>query len=181
MISPLPLNRPARPWLALLGCVLAPLAARATDLHQNHEHMHEGAVARQSAPVQAGDLSISAAWARATVPGVDVAAAYLSIANHGRRSDVLVGVETPAAGKAEVHESTQKQGVSRMNPAGEIAIPAGKSVKIEPGGLHIMLSALPRPLAAGTQIPLTLQFRHAGKVTVQVPVIPLSATAPSNP
>ena len=144
------------------------------------EHMHEPAPAMQSKPVKAGDLTISGAWARATVPGLDTTAAYLTIRNHGKQADTLLGVTSPAAGMAAIHRTTRQAGVSHMEPAGDVGIAAGQTVDIEPGGLHIMLTSLKQPLAAGTQMPLTLHFRHAGAVTVQVQIVPVTAAAPAD-
>ena len=59
-----------------------------------------------------------------------------------------------------------------MRPAGQIVIAPGQTVTAEPGGLHVMLTGLKKPLVAGTRVPLVLTFRHAGAITVQVDVHP---------
>lgn len=134
--------------------------------------------ATPSQPVMAGDLAISGAWVRATVAGVDAAAVYVAVENRGRQPDKLLGAATPAAVSAIVHRTTHRNGVARMGLVGELDIAPGKTVRIEPGGLHIMLTGLKQPLAAGMHLPLTLRFQHAGTVSVQVQVVPITAGAP---
>jgi copper(I)-binding protein len=135
------------------------------------------ATAQPPAPMMAGELAITAAWARATAPGVTVGAAYFTVLNRGQHPDALLGATTSVAARAEFHRTTQRDGVSHMDPARPIDIAPGEPVKIQPGGLHLMLTGLQQPLAAGTRIPITLRFRRAGTVTVQVEIVPLAATA----
>lgn len=166
---------------ALLGCLLIPLAAVAAQsapMDMNHGRMAGPSPTLHGNPVALGDLLISNVWARATVPAVAVGAAYFTIENRGVQSDTLIGASCPAASEAMFHRTTQHNGVSHMEPAGKIEIPPGKTVKIEPGGLHLMLMGLRQPLQAGFLIPLTLEFRRAGKVIVQMEVVPLAAPTP---
>jgi copper(I)-binding protein len=116
-------------------------------------------------------LKITDAWARATVPGQTSAAAYLTIANSGEGSDRLVGASTPVATRTTLHSSSSEGGVMRMRMLGDgIAIPAGATVKLQPGGSHAMLTGLSAPLAKGGSFPLTLEFEKSGdrQVTVRV-------------
>ena len=90
--------------------------------------------------------------------------------------DRLVGTETPAAARAELHTMTMDGTVVRMRPVeGGIALPAGQPVALAPGGLHIMLMDLKAPLQAGQSFPLTLRFEHAPAQTVTVTVEPIGA------
>jgi copper(I)-binding protein len=114
-------------------------------------------------------LVVTGAWARAT-PVTTVGAAYFSIANHGAEPDTLLAVASPVAGRAELHRTLTEDGVVRMRPAGQVAIPAGQVVKAEPGGLHVMLHELAAPLAPGDAVPLALTFARAGTVTVTLEV-----------
>lgn len=108
---------------------------------------------------------------RPTPPTASVGAVYFSIANTGRKADLLISVSTPIARETEIHESRLVQGMVEMRPVASVACPPGVTVKIEPGGLHIMLQGLIRPLVAGMEFPLSLRFRDAGSLTVQVPVV----------
>lgn len=130
-------------------------------------------------PSAAADgLRIEKPWARASVGTARTTAAYLTIHNAGRNDDVLIGVETPVAGTAEVHKIETKNGVVSMGPAGPVAMPAGASVRLAPGGLHAMLMSLKRPLKEGSAFSLTLVFEKAGRIEVSVPVQGIGAKGP---
>jgi copper(I)-binding protein len=113
-----------------------------------------------AAPVQAQPVAVKDAWVRAPAPGQKVAAAYMELESRGN-SMVLVGVASPIAGRAELHSTTVEGGVMRMRPAGNIELPAGKAVKLAPGGLHVMLMDLKRPLKPGEKVPLALTVQRA--------------------
>jgi len=129
------------------------------------------ALAAAAAPRDAaGTLEIGHPWSRPTAPGMAMGVAYLSITNHGKSSDALVGASSPVADKVEMHETSIVDGMARMRPLSEIVIPPGATVKIEPGGIHLMLVGLKAPLERGKTAPLVLEFRHAGRITVQLGV-----------
>jgi len=115
----------------------------------------------------AANISVTGAWARATVPGQPVSGAYMQI-----QSDVdarLIGASSPAVPRVEVHEMKMDGGVMRMREVKAIELPKGKMVSLQPGGLHIMLMNLPKPIAAGDVVPLTLVVESDGKQqTVEV-------------
>ena len=113
-----------------------------------------------------GALVISHPWSRPTAAGMPMGVAYLSITNNGKTEDVLIAVSSPAAARVEMHETTLSEGMARMRPLREIVIPPGKTVRIAPGGIHLMFVDLKAPLALGATVPLTLTFRVAGKVEV---------------
>ena len=114
-------------------------------------------------------LSAQDAWVRAT-PGADVAAAYLTLHNGGTQPVVVNGVSSPAAGAAMIHESTLVNGQSTMRAHEPLQIGAGETVRFAPGGLHIMLHMLKRPLAAGDEVPLVLLLEGGGSLTVMARV-----------
>jgi periplasmic copper chaperone A len=118
----------------------------------------------------AGSIQVGQAWSRPTPPVGATAAAYLAITNSGGKADRLLGASTPMAVSAEINETRHSQGVEQMRRLESLEIPAGQTLRLEPGALHIMLLDLVRPLRAGAQYPLTLNFRDAGAVTVQVQV-----------
>jgi copper(I)-binding protein len=130
--------------------------------------------------IKAGDLVISQAWSRATPGGAKVSGGYLTIVNKGSSPDKLVGATTDAAGKVEVHEMAMSDGVMKMRPLeGGLTIDPGKTVKLAPGGLHLMMTDLKNPLKQGDKVPLTLQFEKAGKVQVTLDVQAVGAPGPS--
>lgn len=123
-----------------------------------------------SAWTAAADLQITEVWARPTPPSAQVGAVYFSITNRGAKDDQLLAVDTAVAGSVEIHESLSVNGVMQMRPVTSVSCPVGATVKVSPGGLHVMLLALKQPLVAGSRFDLTLRFRDAGSLKVQVPV-----------
>lgn len=121
--------------------------------------------------VTAGDLTISAAYSRATLPNAPVGAAYLTVTNTGSSDDRLISASSPVAGVTQLHEMTMANDVMQMNelPDG-IALPAGSTVTLAPGGLHVMLMNLNGPLVEGATLALTLVFEKAGTVEIEVPI-----------
>ena len=130
--------------------------------------------------VKAGDLVITKAWTRATPGGAKTGGGFLTIENKGSAPDKLVGVSADAAGKVEVHEMAMDGGVMKMRPVeGGLAIDPGKTVKLAPGGLHLMMMDLKSPLKQGDKLPVTLQFEKAGKVAVTLDVQGVGAPGPA--
>ena len=99
------------------------------------------------------EVTAKDAWVRATVPAQKTTAAYVTI--HSTEAARVVEVKTAAAGRAEIHKSEMAGGVMKMEMMEELALPAGKSVELRPGGTHLMLMELPKPLTAGGKVPLT--------------------------
>ncbi|WFU37796.1 copper chaperone PCu(A)C [Bradyrhizobium sp. CB82] len=129
--------------------------------------------------VKAGDLVITQAWSRATPGGAKVAGGYLTIENKGSAADKLVAVSADIAGKVEVHEMAMDNGVMKMRPIDKgLAIEPGKTVKLAPGGNHLMMQELKGPLKQGDKVPVTLEFEKAGKVAVTLDVQAVGAQAP---
>jgi periplasmic copper chaperone A len=124
----------------------------------------------QTAGARIGNLLVTQAWSRPTPPTAVVGVVYFSITNLGDKTDRLLALSSPVAAKVELHESHRVQGVLEMRAVSSLQCPPGIMVKSEPGGLHVMLMGLSRPLIAGTAFPISLQFRDAGALTLQVPV-----------
>jgi copper(I)-binding protein len=114
-------------------------------------------------------LTAQDAWVRAA-PGVDVAAAYLTLHNAGTQPVVVSGVSSPAAGTVMIHETTLVNGRSTMRVHEPLRVAAGETVRFAPEGLHIMLHMLKRPLAAGDEVPLVLLLEGGGSLTVMARV-----------
>ena len=117
-----------------------------------------------------GNLQVTQVWSRPTPPTASVGVVYLSITNSGKQADRLLDVSSSIAAKVEIHETRNVKGTMQMRAVTYVECPPGTTVKIEPGGLHVMLIGLTRPLVAGTVFSLTLQFRDAGALTLRVPV-----------
>ncbi len=150
----------AHPLLSFLGLVVATLLAAACTT---------GSSGGASAGAPSG-LSVSDSWVRAA--GTDQpTAAYLVIDNSTAAADALVGVSSPDATTCQLHETmTDPSAMTGMQPVDRVEIPAGGQVRLAPGGFHVMVMGLRRPLAAGDQLELDLQFEHAGRVVVRAEV-----------
>ena len=103
--------------------------------------------------------TVNNAWARGTVAGQTSSGAFMQLtSSQGGR---LVGVASPVAGMAEVHEMKMDNGVMKMNAAPFVELPAGKLVELKPGGYHVMLMGLKQQLKGGETLPLTLTIEGA--------------------
>ena len=123
--------------------------------------------AAASLSARAANLSVTDAWVRATVPGQPVSGAYLRIQSDADAR--MVGVSSLAVPRVEIHEMKMDGDVMRMRELKAIDLPKGKTVSLEPGGYHLMLMKLKKPIAAGDMIPLTLVVESGGKQqTVEV-------------
>lgn len=117
----------------------------------------------------AGDIEVTRAWSRASPPGLEVAAAYFVITNHGP-SDRLVHVSSPAAKRAEIHMTRTDGGAMRMERLDAVGVDSGGSTLFAPTGRHVMLIGLKQPLKEGDVFTLVLTFEKAGSLEVQVHV-----------
>lgn len=115
-----------------------------------------------------GAISLSGVWARASAGGNS--AAYATIANSGAAEDRLIAVKGDVSTSIELHEVVMDGDVMKMRPVEAIAVPAGGSVELKPGGYHIMLIGLKAPLVEGAHVALTLVFETAGEVVLDAPV-----------
>ncbi len=130
--------------------------------------------------VKAGDLVITQAWSRATPGGAKVAGGYLTIQNKGSAADRLIGGSADVADKVQVHEMATTNGVMTMRPLDKgLSIEPGKTVKLAPGGYHLMLLDLKSPLKQGDKVPVTLEFERAGKVKLSLDVQGVGAKGPA--
>lgn len=129
------------------------------------------AVAASAQHFTAGPIQIDRAWARPTPVGAPTGGGYLTLTNRGRTPDRLVSASSPVARRVELHETTMTGGVMRMRPlSAGVALAPGKSVVFQPGGRHLMLVGLARPLVAGQRIAMTLRFERAPAARIEVRV-----------
>ena len=134
------------------------------------------ALAQTDAPE--GQIQVKDAWARATPGKAENGAAYLTIVSPA--ADRLTEVSTPVANKAELHNMTTEGGVMKMRSLSALDVTPGEPATLKPGGTHIMLMGLNRPLTAGETFPLTLSFEKAGKREVAVAVEKVGASGPED-
>lgn len=122
------------------------------------------------------NLVVAGAWIRQPPPGTNVAAVYLSLENAGTRSVKLIGVESPVAGMAMMHETRNAGGQSQMRMLSSVSLAPGASTAFTPGGKHIMLQGLTHPLQVGERVPIVLLFAGGIKLHVTALVRPLGAS-----
>jgi len=118
----------------------------------------------QAAP----DMVVKDAWARSTVAGQKSTAVYLTIGNGGGY-DRINGVSSQA-GDASLHSSSTEGGVARMRPIDALEIGSNATVELEPGGTHVMIMNVSKPLAEGGTLPLDLTFERSGKTRVDAAI-----------
>jgi copper(I)-binding protein len=128
-----------------------------------------------SALAESPALVVRDAWIRQT-PGSDVAAVYLTLQNPTKQPITVVGIESPAATHAMIHETKTEGGISKMRAHEQLVIAPGETVKFEPGGLHVMLHGLTQPLAVGQSVPLVLQLADGTRISAAAVVRPLNAS-----
>ncbi len=115
-------------------------------------------------------ITVSDAWVRNPVIADEPGAAYLVIQNNGAAVDKLLSVESDIARTIELHQSMESGGMMQMSPVPNIPVPANGKVELKPGGFHMMLMGLTRPLKIGDKVQLTLNFEKAGKIPVTAEV-----------
>lgn len=122
-------------------------------------------------------VKVEDAWVRGTVASQKATGAFMRLTSSANAR--LVAVQSPAAGVVEIHEMAMEKDVMKMRAVPGLALAAGKAVELKPGGYHVMLMDLKRPLKAGERVAITLVFEDAAKKRftqeVQVPVNALGA------
>jgi copper(I)-binding protein len=123
----------------------------------------------QAQEAKVGSIKVEQAYTRSTVPGQMAAGGFMRIENKGA-ADQLVSASSPVAGDVQLHEMAMEGNVMKMRQVKDIAVPAGGSVELKPGGLHLMFMNIKAPLTAGESVPVKLKFAKAGEVEVKMPV-----------
>jgi copper(I)-binding protein len=115
-------------------------------------------------------VSVRDAWVREPRPNRGVTAAFAVIENAGEAPRAIVSASSGAAANVELHEMKWDGAMMKMSPVDRIEVPAHGKTELKPGGLHIMLFGLKKPLVAGEQVELVLTLDDGSRVTVSAPV-----------
>jgi copper(I)-binding protein len=134
-------------------------------------------VSAGGAAAYANAVGVADAWTRPALIGAN-GAGYLTLVNHDRFDDTLTGLASPDAAAVTLHESRMVGGVMTMRPLPALAVPAGRSTALAPGGLHVMLRGLKRTLKTGDQVVLFITFAKAGRVRTILHVRPTATPDP---
>jgi copper(I)-binding protein len=124
------------------------------------------------------DITVTHPWARATPGGVTVGGAYFEVKAAPGPGDRLIGARSAVAGSMEVHSHSIENGVAKMRRVDGLPIKGGESVVLKPGGYHVMLLDLKKPLKEGDLLKFTLSFEKAGDIEVEATVEPIGAKGP---
>lgn len=132
--------------------------------------------AQEAAVTTVGAIQISAPFTRASLPKAPTGGGFMSITNTGTEDDRLISAASAAAARVEFHEMAMEGDVMKMRPMSDgIVIPAGETVSLEPGGVHVMFMGLSAPFIEGETVTVTLTFEKAGSVDVELAVGGVSA------
>jgi copper(I)-binding protein len=139
------------------------------------------ASAKETTPVQKvlaskNTVSIQNAWVRPTRAGQDVGAAYMTLTS--KQDATLVQVESDVTKSIEIHSMVMQKGVMKMRMLETLPLTAGKPYKLEPGGFHLMLFDLTKPLKQGEQVNFELTFKNKDNVEFKQNInVPIQASA----
>ncbi|TWX70834.1 copper chaperone PCu(A)C [Colwellia demingiae] len=115
-------------------------------------------------------ITVTDGYIKASIPGSDITAAYMTISNTGDKAITLQEVSSTISDRIEIHEHSMADGMMRMREVGEITIKAHSKVILQPSGLHLMIFSLKHPMKEKSVIPLTLKFSNKTNINIQLPV-----------
>jgi periplasmic copper chaperone A len=159
--------------MALITSLLMfPVSAKHNDTHDANVHSYSipKETCNTNMTHNIGDLVVSKAFVRPTTKDGMSSAGYMTLTNNGDVDDTLINIHLDSASTVEIHETKiDDNGVMSMKPITDgIVIPAKQSVDFKPRGLHFMLIDIKYPLVKGTQIPVTLNFKHSGTQKINI-------------
>ncbi|MCF1462795.1 copper chaperone PCu(A)C [Agrobacterium vitis] len=160
-----------------LASAIVIMLAASGAASEEMDHAAMTAKGDMAAPAQAitatlGSLKISDGYLKAMIPGQPVGGGFVTINNTGSVEDKLIAISSPRAMRVELHEMVMQGTIMKMRkiPDG-FAIAPGATLKMEPGGYHLMFMGVQMPFKANQTIPVTLTFEKAGKLELAMPVV----------
>lgn len=123
-----------------------------------------------SAYSSADSLNIESAYVTALIPGQEVSAGYISITNLGDQDQILQSFSSSAAQMVQLHETTMSNGMMSMDRIDELVVPAGGSIDMQPGGLHLMIMGVDKEAFAGDSIDMQISFASGEVIDINIPV-----------
>jgi copper(I)-binding protein len=125
-------------------------------------------------------VTVEQPWSRATPPGSKIGVGFMRLKNAGAAAERVVGASSPVAERVEMHVTTREGDVMKMRQVQSFEIPAGENFELKPGGAHLMLVDLGRPLHKGERVPLVLKLETGGEVNVELLVQEMGARSPGH-
>ena len=123
-------------------------------------------------------VSVERPWSRATPPGSKIGVGFLQLRNAGPAAVRVVEASSPVAGRVEMHVTMREGDVMKMRQVQSFEVPPGGTFELKPGGAHLMLVDLKRPLAKGERVALTLELEKGGALQVELRVAEMGARGP---
>jgi len=124
-------------------------------------------------------VSAERPWTRATPPGAKVGGGFMQLRSSSA-ADRVVGASSPVAGRVEMHITVREGDVMKMREVTAFEVPAGGTFELKPGGAHLMLMDLKRPLKQGEKVPLTLKLEKGGELKLDLSVEEMGARQPAH-
>jgi len=134
-------------------------------LQVNYSHATD--INIENTPAQ---ISVEKAYLRASIPGSNISAAYMTIVNNGEKTVTLLGASSNISPRIEIHQNTMKNNMMRMRKMEIISIKAKERIALQPSGIHLMLFDVTKPLQPQQEVELTLHFSNSEPVSLQVPI-----------
>jgi copper(I)-binding protein len=125
------------------------------------------------------EVAVDHGWVRLPAVAGRPAAAYFTL-HGGKGGAILIGVSSPDAKSASLHESMTMNGMSSMAPLTQIAAPAGGEITFAPGGKHVMLFGLKPGIVPGGTVRLHFAFADGKTLDASLPAVSASAPAPGD-
>jgi len=144
----------------LVGCAIVSLLGSAEALAHDHQ-MIDKVKPKQS-------IMVHRPWSRALPPVARNGAAYLMLHNNSAKPDRLLSASSPIAQSVMFHQNVSQGNSVSMAHVNDMVIKPRSMIEFKPGGYHLMLMGLKRPLVAGEYFELTLQLENAGEVVTRV-------------
>lgn len=125
-------------------------------------------------------VTVERPWSRATPPGSKIGVGFMQLRNAGGAAARVMGASSPLARRVEMHVTMREGDVMKMRQVESLEVPAGGAFELKPGGAHLMLLDLARPLREGERVPLRLELEGGGGLEVELTVERLGARRPAN-
>lgn len=155
--------------------VLVALIPNAANTHSHNSNMGAHDKSHKKDTHTKAGVTVTSAWARATAGKASNGAAYISVANAGSKADRLIAVKGDVARRMEIHTHLNGNGIMWMKKVDFIDLPPDSQIQMKPGGYHVMLIGLKKPLKKGKLIHMTLVFEKSGELKVSVEVMSVGA------
>lgn len=151
----------------VMALIVLFMAHTATAAQNEHNHSHSHAHSKEHSKQRLiQEVQLLGASARATKPGMSSSAAYMTIRNGTDKAVQIRSLTSPVAKKTELHATEMNNGMMKMRRVDNLQIKPGEAVELKPGGYHVMLMGLKKPIAANSKVPVTITFSNGDKKTV---------------